>query len=141
MERYCNYVKMVLCILQEHYHLNNLIKLTKLSAKEKEDLAADRVPNYNTLLFTPSSMWLTLTNTLKNQIVRHLNMVFKMPAETTKKILPVSFKQWGQMRLATGGDLVYARGYHTLRQDRHNASFVRYELLVPRCCNAPKDLV
>ncbi|KAG8737148.1 hypothetical protein FRC10_008503 [Ceratobasidium sp. 414] len=116
MEQYCNYVKTAvksrrypyanlawriqdigqLRILRQRYHLKDVITLTKLSAEEKENLAADREPNYpNALLFTPSSTQLTLMNSLKNQIVKYLAMVFRMPAATAKKILPASFKQWG----------------------------------------------
>ncbi|KAG8684157.1 hypothetical protein FRC08_013841 [Ceratobasidium sp. 394] len=161
MEHYCNYVKTAvksrhypyanltrrvrdvaqLRILQERYHLNDVIELTKLSAEEKEDLAADREVDYNNLLLTPSSTRLTLTNMLKNQIVKYLATAFKMPAATAKKILPTSFKQWGQMRIAPGGDLVHARGYHKLRSDGRDASFIRYELMVPRRRNTPEDLV
>ncbi|KAF8596673.1 hypothetical protein BDV93DRAFT_454445 [Ceratobasidium sp. AG-I] len=55
----------------------------------------------------------------------------------------MSLKQWGRMRITGGGDLIQARGYHKLRSDERDSSFIRYELLVDRMAhrpNAPEEL-
>ncbi|KAG8734076.1 hypothetical protein FRC10_011974 [Ceratobasidium sp. 414] len=49
-----------------------------------------------------------------------------MSAATARKILPPLFNQWGRTR-TTEGDLIHAQGYHKLRQDGRNASFVRVQ--------------
>ncbi|CAE6404661.1 unnamed protein product [Rhizoctonia solani] len=47
------------------------------------------------------------------------------------------------MRIKNGGDLIHARGYHKLRSDGRDASFVRYEQMVDRLAHrrrAQEDL-
>ena len=79
------------------------------------------------LLLTPRSEPLIVTKTLRGQINKYLATAFnvKMDKKASKKIIPETLKQWGRMRITNGGDLIHARGYHKLRSDGRDASFVR----------------
>jgi hypothetical protein len=68
--------------------------------------------------------------------MKYLATAFRMPAATSKTVVPPTLKQWARMRVTGGGDLIQARGYHKLRMDGRDASFVRVCV-----CNDPfKDL-
>ncbi|KAB5591793.1 hypothetical protein CTheo_4785 [Ceratobasidium theobromae] len=133
-------------VIREIYDLHNIIQFgrTRALGEEKEISKAERVEGYpNVLLLGPSALPLTLTTQLRNQIAKYLGTAFKIHARESRQFIPSKLKQWGRIRITGGGDLIQARGYHKLRMDGRDASFVRYELLVDRLAHdrdAPEDL-
>ncbi|KEP46611.1 transposase family Tnp2 protein [Rhizoctonia solani 123E] len=173
MERYCSFIgagvkscrfpyaniaRRLLDVAQlrtarELYDLHDLISFGQTRASTEGDKAielagADKVDReeYNhILLLTPRSQPLVVTKALRGQINKYLATAFKVKInkEKSKDIIPESLKQWGRMRITGGGDLIHARGYHKLRSDGRDASFVRYEQMVDRLAHrrrAKEDL-
>ena len=77
------------------------------------------------LLLTPHTESLAITTELANKIAKHLSTVYNVTIPVAKSLIPTSLKQWGRMRIGGGGDLIHARGYHKLRSDGRDASFIR----------------
>jgi hypothetical protein len=77
------------------------------------------------LLLTPRSEQLVVTPQIMNKIAKHLATVYRITVPVAKTFIPESLKQWGRMQISGGGDLIHARGYHKLRSDGRDASFVR----------------
>ncbi|KAF8596715.1 hypothetical protein BDV93DRAFT_480008, partial [Ceratobasidium sp. AG-I] len=140
-------------VVKELYNLHDVITFGRTSASTDEILvtetaAADRLPNctysYPTiLLLSPHSDRLTVTPQLRRKVIKHLCTAFRVTGAVAGEYVPESVRQWGRIRMTGGGDLIHARGYHKLRPDGRDASFVRYELLVDRLThrpNAPEDL-
>jgi hypothetical protein len=115
---------------------------TRASADEKEELSSEQLQacEYGSsfyeivtyiyadpglMLLTPFSEPLVITTQLRNKIIKYLATAFRIPAATSKRFIPSTLKQWGRMRIAGGGDLIHARGYHKLRIDGRDASFIR----------------
>ena len=82
------------------------------------------------LLLTPRSEPLVVTNSLRNQINKFLATIYKVRInkDISAEIIPNALKQWGRMRITGGGDLIHARGYHKLRSDGRDASFVKVRI-------------
>jgi hypothetical protein len=80
-------------------------------------------PHY--MLLTPNSEPLEITPQLRRKIIRYLTTSFGIHSHKADKLIPEQVQQWGRVRIASGGDLIQARGYHKLRQDGRDASFVR----------------
>lgn len=76
-------------------------------------------------LLTPHTDPLVVAPELATKIAKHLSTVYKVTASVAKSFIPDSLKQWGRVRIGGGGDLIHARGYHKLRSDGRDASFVR----------------
>jgi hypothetical protein len=53
-----------------------------------------------------------------------------MNKKASDEIIPVQLKQWGRIRIVGGGDLIHARGYHKLRPDGRDASFIRVSMCI-----------
>jgi hypothetical protein len=138
-------------VIREIYDLHNRIRFGRIrrSKEEKEELCSDQLPDCKSikqicpihiyslvdpgqLLLTPSSQRLVVTTQLRNQIIKYLATAFNIPAATSKGFIPTSLEQWARMRIAGGGDLIHARGYHKLRVDGRDASFVRVCLALLR---------
>lgn len=66
-----------------------------------------------------------MTPQLRRKIIKHLCTVFRTTSAVAGEYVPDSVDQWGRMRTIGGGDLFHARGYHKLRADGRDASFVR----------------
>ncbi|KAF8605879.1 hypothetical protein BDV93DRAFT_437887 [Ceratobasidium sp. AG-I] len=133
-------------VIRERYNLHDVIlsRQTQTSSLLYLMTFAHIYIDPDRLLLAPSGTKLAVTKQLKNQIMKYLGTAFRMPNATAKTIIPATLKQWARMRITGGGDLIQARGYHKLRMDGRDASFVRYELLVDRLAhrrNAPEDLV
>lgn len=80
------------------------------------------------LLLTPHSERLFVSDQLRTKIAAHLATVYRVTTSAARKFIPSSVKQWGRMRISGGGDLIQARGYHKLRPDERDASFVRVSI-------------
>ncbi|CAE6477612.1 unnamed protein product [Rhizoctonia solani] len=134
--------------IREIYDLHDSISFGQTRASTEGDKAielaqADKVPGKeykDILLLTPRTEQLVVTVPLRNQINKYLATAFgvKINNKASEEIVPASLKQWGRMRITDGGDLVHARGYHKLRPDGRDASFVRYQLLVDRLAHRRK---
>jgi hypothetical protein len=142
-------------IIRELYDLHDIVQFgqARTSAEECEILSADQLPDCRSsqcalavyanifldpgrLLLTPSSIPLTVTTQIRNKIIKYLVTAFCVPAATSKQFIPPTLKQWGRMRITGGGDLIQARGYHKLRMDGRDASFVRV-----RSCFVPINII
>lgn len=77
------------------------------------------------LLLTPHGTLLTVTPQLRIKIAAYLVTAFGVQVRDVKKLIPNTLKQWGRLQISAGGDLIHARGYHKLRSDGRDASFVR----------------
>jgi hypothetical protein len=68
-----------------------------------------------------------VTPELRTQIGKYLATTFdiRVNKRLGKELIPESLRQWGRMRIKDGGDLIQARGYHKLRWDGRDASYVR----------------
>jgi hypothetical protein len=77
------------------------------------------------LLLTPRTERLVVTTQLRNKITKYLATTFSIRGQGIHDYIPESLQQWGRVRMTGGGDLIHARGYHTLRPDGRDASFVR----------------
>jgi hypothetical protein len=53
-----------------------------------------------------------------------------MNKKVSDEIIPGQLKQWGRIRIVGGGDLIHARGYHKLRPDGRDASFIRVRVCI-----------
>ncbi|CAE6454695.1 unnamed protein product [Rhizoctonia solani] len=134
-----------LCIIREIYDLRDMISFGQTRASTEEDLKnekrdADTFKDYHDQLFlTPRSERLTVTPELRTQIGKYLATTFgiRVSKRLAEKLIPDSLRQWGRMRIKDGGDLIHARGYHKLRWDGRDASFVRYELATDRLAHLP----
>ncbi|KAF8707585.1 Transposase family tnp2, partial [Rhizoctonia solani] len=82
------------------------------------------------LLLSPHSKHLHVDRHLKRQIIRYLTTCFEILASEAEKLIPDELEQWGRLRIGNGGDTIHARGFHKLRADGRDASFVRYQLMV-----------
>ncbi|KAF8594007.1 hypothetical protein BDV93DRAFT_399753, partial [Ceratobasidium sp. AG-I] len=133
----------VICDL---YGLHGSLKFNKTSPAEgEEDIgSADVLPDYpRARLLTPRGKLLQVTPQLRTKIAAYLATAFGVRAQDAKPLIPNTLNQWGRLLISGGGDLVHARGSHTLRSDGRDASFVRYELLVDLDAhrrNAPERL-
>ena len=76
-------------------------------------------------MLTPRSKPLQVTPQLRTKIAAYLATAFGVQARDAKPLIPAALNQWGRLLISGGGDLVHARGYHTLRSDGRDASFVR----------------
>lgn len=83
------------------------------------------------LLLSPHTERLAVTPQLKNKIIKYLATAFPVRGNIVRNYIPESLEQWGRMRMTNGGDLIHARGYHTLRPDGRDASFVRVSTFCP----------
>ncbi|CEL54421.1 hypothetical protein RSOLAG1IB_11667 [Rhizoctonia solani AG-1 IB] len=160
MERYCSFVgaavksrrfpyaniaRRLLDVAQlraarEIYNLHESITFGQTRASTERDKAielaeADRITSReyeHILLLTPRSESLITTPSLRNKINKYIATAFgvTMNKKVSSEIVPDQLKQWGRIRIIGGGDLIHARGYHKLRPDGRNASFIRYEQMV-----------
>ena len=107
-------------------------------------------------LLTPREEPLQVTVQLRTKIAAYLATAFGVRARDTYAIIPSTLKQWGRVLISGGGDLIHARGHHSLRSDGRDASFVRvssnfinqptstlthllqYELLVDQDAHRPR---
>jgi hypothetical protein len=80
-------------------------------------------PHY--MLLAPHSKPLDMTPQLRRQIIRYLTTSFDIRSHDADILIPQQVEQWGRLQIANGGDLIHARGYHTLRPDGRDASFIR----------------
>jgi hypothetical protein len=76
---------------------------------------------------TPWAGKLGVTPKLRTQIGKYLATTYEVQInkKLAKELIPDFLQQWGRMRILNGGDLIQARGYHKLRWDGRDASFVR----------------
>ncbi|KAF8674983.1 Transposase family tnp2 [Rhizoctonia solani] len=135
-----------LCIIREIYDLRNMISFGQTRASTEEDLKTemregDKFENYpNRIFLTPRAEALTVTPELRAQISKYLATTYevRIGKKLALELIPDTLQQWGRMRITQGGDLIQARGYHKLRWDGRDASFVRYELLADRLAHLPR---
>ncbi|KEP45625.1 putative transposase domain protein [Rhizoctonia solani 123E] len=133
-------------VIREIYDLHDMISFGQTRASTEEDLKkemedANRFKKYPDQLFlTPRSEQLVVTPQLRAQIGKYLATAFgvKISKKLAQELIPNSLQQWGRMRIIDGGDLIQARGYHKLRWDGRDASFVRYELAADRLAHRPR---
>ncbi|KAF8688032.1 Transposase family tnp2, partial [Rhizoctonia solani] len=153
MERYCSFVgaavksrrfpyaniaRRLLDVAQlrtarEIYNLHESISFGQTRASTEGDKAielaeADRIMSReyeHILLLTPRSEPLIITPLLRNKINKYLATAFgvTISKKVSNEIIPGQLKQWGRIRIM-GGDLIHARGYHKLRPDGRDASFI-----------------
>ncbi|KAF8597128.1 hypothetical protein BDV93DRAFT_513593 [Ceratobasidium sp. AG-I] len=139
-------------IIREIYNFQDTVTFSHTRAsKEEEELRngeignAELLPDYpGLLLLTPHTESLVVNTEIANKIAKHLSTIYGVTIPVAKSFIPDSLKQWGRVCIGNGGDLIHARGYHKLRSDGRDASFVRYVLLVDRRAhqwNAPEDMV
>ncbi|CCO31180.1 hypothetical protein BN14_05215 [Rhizoctonia solani AG-1 IB] len=129
-----------LSMIRQIYNLNDMITFGQTRASTEEDKKAemregDRFEEYPDQLFlTPRAGKLGVTPELRTQIGKYLATTYevRINKKLAKELIPDFLQQWGRMRILNGGDLIQARGYHKLRWDGRDASFVRYELVVDR---------
>ncbi|KAF8679883.1 Transposase family tnp2 [Rhizoctonia solani] len=168
MERYCSFVgaavksrrfpyaniaRRLLDVAQlrtarEIYNLHESISFGQTRASTEGDKAielaeADRIMSReyeHILLLTPRSEPLIITPLLRNKINKYLATAFgvTISKKVSNEIIPGQLKQWGRIRIM-GGDLIHARGYHKLRPDGRDASFIRYEQLVDTLAHRRKE--
>ncbi|QRW21895.1 Transposase family tnp2 [Rhizoctonia solani] len=81
-------------------------------------------------LLSPHLKHLHVDQHLRRQIVRYLTTCFEILAPAAEALIPNELEQWGRLRIGNGGDTIHARGFHKLRADGRDASFVRYQLMV-----------
>ncbi|KAF8666953.1 Transposase family tnp2 [Rhizoctonia solani] len=91
----------------------------------------------NILLLTPNSKMLKVSNLLRLHITRYLTTSFDVNSHDIEDLIPAELEQWGRFQIDHGGDEFQARGYHKLRPDGRDASFVRYELMVDQEAHRP----
>ncbi|QRW24315.1 Transposase family tnp2 [Rhizoctonia solani] len=135
-----------LCIIREIYDLRNMISFGQTRASTEEDLKTemregDKFENYpNRIFLTPWAEALTVTPELRAQISKYLATTYevRIGKKLALELIPDTLQQWGRMRITQGGNLIQARGYHKLRWDGRDASFVRYELLADRLAHLPR---
>ncbi|CCO34284.1 hypothetical protein BN14_08379 [Rhizoctonia solani AG-1 IB] len=142
---YANIARRLLDVAQlraarEIYNLHESITFGQTRASTERDKAielaeADRITSReyeHILLLTPRSESLITTPSLRNKINKYIATAFgvTMNKKVSSEIVPDQLKQWGRIRIIGGGDLIHARGYHKLRPDGRNASFIRYEQMV-----------
>ncbi|CCO35605.1 hypothetical protein BN14_09723 [Rhizoctonia solani AG-1 IB] len=150
MERYCSFIGASVKSRRFPYaniarRVCDVARLCITRASTEEDLKnemrdADLFKDYpNQLFLTPRSERLTITPELRAQIGKYLATTFgiRVSKRLAKELIPESLRQWGRMRIKDGGDLIQARGYHKLRWDGRDASFVRYELATDRLAHLP----
>jgi hypothetical protein len=77
------------------------------------------------LLLSPRADRLSVTSQLRRKIIKYLCTAFGVLGSVAGKFVPEHMRQWGQIRMTGGGDLIHARGYHKLRPDGRDTSFVR----------------
>jgi hypothetical protein len=65
-----------------------------------------------------------VTDSLRKKITAYLATTFRVDAKAAKECVPDSLPQWGRIQIANGGEVMHARGYHELRSNTHDASFV-----------------
>lgn len=82
------------------------------------------------LLLEPRADRLTVTPQLRRKIQKYLCTAFGVTGAVANEHIPTSVSQWGRVRNTGGGDLIHARGYHKLRPDGRDASFVRVRSIV-----------
>ncbi|EUC62864.1 transposase family Tnp2 protein [Rhizoctonia solani AG-3 Rhs1AP] len=99
----------------------------RIGSKEYKDI----------LLLTPHSKMLKVSRTLRRHIIRYLTTSFGVNSHDIEDLIPEELEQWGRFRIDHGGDEFQARGYHKLRPDGRDASFVRYELMVDQNADQP----
>ncbi|CAE6442787.1 unnamed protein product [Rhizoctonia solani] len=155
MERFCSFI--INSVKSRRYPYANIderilnrarlkIILHKYRLIDQEPFVGHQQPNESegstrvrgyplTSLFGPQSEALTVDRHLRRQIVRYLTTCFEIRSEAAEVLIPNELKQWGRLRIGNGGDDVHARGYHKLRQDGRDASFVRYQLMVDQDAN------
>lgn len=80
------------------------------------------------LLLTPRAESLPVTPELKRKIAKFLATTLEVNGNEAKKYIPETLKQWGRLQISDGGDMVHARGYHKLREDTRDSSFVRVSI-------------
>ncbi|CEL56160.1 hypothetical protein RSOLAG1IB_07613 [Rhizoctonia solani AG-1 IB] len=78
------------------------------------------------LLLTPHSQTLKVSNLLRRHIIQYFTTTFSVHSREIAAHIPEELEQWGRFRIHGGGDEFQARGYHKLRSDGRDASFVRY---------------
>ena len=79
---------------------------------------------------TPHSKKLKVSNLLRLHIIRYLTTSFDVLSHNIGHLIPTELEQWGRFRIDKGGDEFQARGYHKLRPDGRDASFVRVGALI-----------
>ncbi|CCO32706.1 hypothetical protein BN14_06769 [Rhizoctonia solani AG-1 IB] len=90
------------------------------------------------LLLTPHSQTLKVSNLLRRHIIQYFTTTFSVHSREIAAHIPEELEQWGRFRIHGGGDEFQARGYHKLRSDGRDASFVRYELMVDQDAHLPE---
>ncbi|CEL54833.1 hypothetical protein RSOLAG1IB_11778 [Rhizoctonia solani AG-1 IB] len=90
------------------------------------------------LLLTPHSQTLKVLNLLRRHIIQYFTTSFGVRSQDIAAHIPEELEQWGRFRIDGGGDEFQARGYHKLRSDGRDASFVRYELMVDQDSHLPE---
>ncbi|KAB5587477.1 Transposase domain containing protein [Ceratobasidium theobromae] len=120
-------------MIRDIYHLQDQIsfKLQDDTANEVEGKDVEKLPDYPcALLLTPKTHLLEVTPPMRRKITKFLATAFEVDGRHAQTLIPSSLKQWGRLQISNGGDLIQAHGYHQLRSDGRDSSFVRYELLV-----------
>lgn len=69
---------------------------------------------------------------MRRKITKFLATAFEVDGRHAQTLIPSSLKQWGRLQISNGGDLIQARGYHQLRSDGRDSSFVRVRNLILR---------
>jgi hypothetical protein len=77
------------------------------------------------LLLTPRNSMLDVTPPILTKIAAYLATFLGVRASEAKEQIPRQLKQWGRLQISNGGDLIQARGFHKLRSDGRDSSYVR----------------
>ncbi|KAJ7073432.1 hypothetical protein B0H15DRAFT_792867 [Mycena belliarum] len=107
--------------------------LIRLGPPKKEfAVGAFSHPSYPTcVLLPPHRVSKPMTAGLFNRVVVSLSTRFDKPVATIKKYLtPSDVDQWAKVQRLDGGDRMLASSMLTSLEDRRDATFVRYVLLV-----------
>ncbi|KAH9947317.1 hypothetical protein B0H21DRAFT_739809 [Amylocystis lapponica] len=109
------------------YNLGHQLKL-KQPVISSQNLT---LPNYPTcMLLPPHGKYDASVYGLMEKIVGAIATRFNTTAATARRHVPVAIDTWGKVKILPNGDTIHAAASSKAREDRRDASYVRYEVLI-----------
>ncbi|GBE87125.1 hypothetical protein SCP_1003720 [Sparassis crispa] len=115
-------------------HIKMLYGMEKeLALKPTASMSGLAVAEYNRCLLLPPHRTADMKTTpLIEKIVGALATRFNVTARVARHALPEQIKLWGKVRILPDGDTIHAAALSKPREDRCDATYVRYEVLVDK---------